>query len=115
MGWVEEPRRYLAGFDVFLLASRTEGFPLAIVEAMLAGLPVVATEVGSIGEAVQDGATGYLVPAEDTDALASRLRMCSPTRSSRVGSATRAARAREHFTAATMARSFERLYHELLS
>jgi len=116
VGWVEEPRRYLAGFDVFLLASRTEGFPLAIVEAMLAGLPVVATEVGSIGEAVQDGATGYLVPAEDTDALASRLRevLADPELARQLGDAGRV-RAREHFTSATMARSFERLYQELLS
>ena len=106
----------MAGFDVFLLASRTEGFPLAIVEAMLAGLPVVATEVGSIGEAVQDGATGYLVPAEDPDALASRLRevLADPKLARRLGHAGRV-RAREHFTSATMARSFERLYHELLS
>ena len=83
---------------------------------MLAGLPVVATEVGSIGEAVQDGATGYLVPAEDTDALASRLRevLADPELARRLGDAGRV-RAREHFTSATMARSFERLYHELLS
>ena len=52
IGWSDEPRRYLAGFDAFVLPSRQEGFPLAVVEAMLAGIPVVAADVGSVGEAV---------------------------------------------------------------
>jgi glycosyltransferase involved in cell wall biosynthesis len=116
VGWVDEPRRYLAGFDVFVLASRTEGFPLAVVEAMLAGLPVVATDVGSVSEAVQDGVTGYLVPAEEPRALADKLRavLADPRLARRLGDAGRL-RAREQFTAAAMARSFERLYDEILS
>src|SRR5438445_48607 len=69
-GWREDPRRYLTTFDVFALPSRFEGFPLAIIEAMLARLPVVATRVGSVPEAVADGETGLLVGPEDPAALA---------------------------------------------
>jgi glycosyltransferase involved in cell wall biosynthesis len=63
----------LAGADVFVLSSRSEGFPVSVLEAMAAGLPVVATDVGGVGEAVEDGETGILVPAADPEALARSL------------------------------------------
>jgi glycosyltransferase involved in cell wall biosynthesis len=63
----------LARSDVFVLSSRSEGFPVSILEAMAAGLPVVATDVGGIAEAVEDGETGLLVPAADPEALARAL------------------------------------------
>ena len=49
-------------FDVFLLTSASEGIPMAVLEAMSVGLPVVATDVGGMREVVQEGVTGYLVP-----------------------------------------------------
>lgn len=115
LGWTDEPRRYLPGFDAFVLPSRQEGFPLAVVEAMLAGLPVVAADVGSVGEAVLDAKTGYLVPPEDAAALAERLRHVIADRelAQKLGRCGRA-RAQAHFTAEAMARSFERLYREIL-
>jgi glycosyltransferase involved in cell wall biosynthesis len=114
-GWSEEPRRYLPGFDAFVLPSRQEGFPLAVVEAMLASVPVVASDVGSVGEAVLDGETGYLVPVEDPTALADRLRRLLSDRelAQRLGRSGRE-RARAHFTAEAMAHSFETLYREIL-
>jgi glycosyltransferase involved in cell wall biosynthesis len=56
-----------------VLSSRSEGLPLSIVEAMAAGLPVVAASVGGVPELVVDGETGFLIPPADEVALASAL------------------------------------------
>ena len=63
----------LSNADVFVLASRSEGLPLSVVEAMAAGLPVVASDVGGLRELVRDGETGMLVPSRDPAALADAL------------------------------------------
>lgn len=65
----------LAAADVFCLASepRSEGLPTVILEAMSCGVPVVASDVGSVAEAVEDGVTGCLFPSRDVAALAGRL------------------------------------------
>ena len=60
----------LQGLDCFVLPSLAEGVSNTILEAMAAGLPVVATRVGANGELVEDGVTGRLVPPADSDALA---------------------------------------------
>src|SRR5207244_12000408 len=114
-GWQAQPRRYLTTVDVFALPSRFEGFPLAVVEAMLAELPVVASDVGSVPEAVREGETGLLVPPDDPARLAAALRRlpAEPPLRLRLGEQGRAL-ALERFTAAAMARSFERLYEEIL-
>jgi glycosyltransferase involved in cell wall biosynthesis len=72
-GVVRDPSQYLAAMDVFAMASRSEGMPGALVEAMSAGLPVVATNVGGIPEVVTDGVDGLLVPPSDPDALAGAI------------------------------------------
>ncbi len=59
--------------DVFVLPTRADFFPLAIMEAMAMRLPVIATEIASIDEMVRDGETGYLIAGEDERALADRL------------------------------------------
>ena len=115
VGWSDEPRRYLPGFDAFVLPSRQEGFPLAVVEAMLAGVPVVAADVGSVSEAVVEAETGFLVPRDDPAALTDRLRqlISDSELAQRMGRSGRE-RAKANFTAEAMARSFEELYREIL-
>jgi len=73
-GWAKDVASELGAYDALVLPSRTEGWPLTVGEAMLAGLPVVATPVGSVAEAVRDGETGLLVAKDDADALAAALR-----------------------------------------
>ncbi len=72
-GWSEDVAAELSSYDALVLPSRSEGWPLIVVEAMLAGLPVVATPVGSVPEAVRED-TGLLVPKDDIGALADALR-----------------------------------------
>jgi glycosyltransferase involved in cell wall biosynthesis len=68
-GAVSEPWALLQAADVFVLASEIEGLPLVVLEAMSEGVPVVATDVGGMPEAVIDGETGFLVPSGDVEAL----------------------------------------------
>jgi glycosyltransferase involved in cell wall biosynthesis len=60
--------------QTFVLASHWEGFPRSILEAMRAGLPVVATDAGGVSEAVVNNATGFVVDPGDVEALRARLR-----------------------------------------
>ena len=64
----------LPAFDVFMLPSRYEGLPTAVVEAMVAGVPVVATAVNAVGDVVVPGETGLLVPPQRPDLAADAVR-----------------------------------------
>jgi glycosyltransferase involved in cell wall biosynthesis len=106
----------LAGAQVSVLATNWEGFPLSILEAMRAGLPVVATSVAGIGEAVSDGKTGYLVPRGDVELLRDRVErlLTDPLLRLRLGRGGRSRYERhftlDHFVARTLA-----VYQDVLS
>jgi glycosyltransferase involved in cell wall biosynthesis len=101
----------LANADIFVLPSRSESFPNAILEAMASGLPVVASGVGGILELVDDGRTGYLVPAGEADALASRVMhlMGDAAEGARLGAAGRA-EAFARYSFERMVTGFDALY-----
>ncbi len=69
LGWQENIHAWMAAGDLFVMPSRSEGLPLALLEAMSLGCPILATRVGGIPEALQDGACGFLVPANNPQAL----------------------------------------------
>jgi glycosyltransferase involved in cell wall biosynthesis len=116
VGWVDDARPHIGGFDVFALPSRAESFPLSIVEAMLQGIPVVASDVGSVGDAVIDGVTGLLVPPGDGEALGEALErlLTDEALASRLARAAQR-RAQVRFTDAAMAATYDRLWASVLS
>lgn len=89
--WEERAADQMWAYDALVLPSRLEGFPVTIAEAMLAGLPVVATDVGSVAEAVLPGETGWIVPPEDPAALAAAIDelLADPDRARRMGERAR--------------------------
>lgn len=104
----------LAGSQIFVLSSKREGFPLSILEAMRAGLPVVASAVGGIGEAVVDGQTGFLVPAGNPVAMRESLEklITEPRLRQKMGHAGRE-RFIKHFTLEQMMEKTLAVYSEI--
>jgi glycosyltransferase involved in cell wall biosynthesis len=72
-GAVSSPWNVLAAADIFVLPSRYEGMPNALLEAMAAALPVVATGVGAVPEMIEDSRQGFVVPPQDPQAIAAAL------------------------------------------
>ncbi|MCL6611485.1 MAG: glycosyltransferase family 4 protein [Peptococcaceae bacterium] len=102
-------------FDIFVLFSRWEGLPLTVIEAMTAGVPVVAGNAGGVGEMVAHGETGYLVEGFDLDAAAGYVQELAgnPGLRARMGAAGRR-RALELFGLERMIRRYEKLYLDQL-
>jgi glycosyltransferase involved in cell wall biosynthesis len=101
----------LADADIFVLPSRNESLPNSVLEAMAAGLPVVASAVGGVPELIDDGRTGLLWPAGDARALADRL--CRVMSHADLGSRLGAAARREvetRFSFDRMISDFDALY-----
>jgi glycosyltransferase involved in cell wall biosynthesis len=115
VGWEKELRPLLAAADLMLAPSRAEGQSLVILEAMAAGLPVVASAVGGIVESIRDGETGVLVPPEDPSALAEAVMalLVDPDRRSGLAEAARRFVLEER-TESGMVDATLALYHEVL-
>ncbi len=115
-GMRRDIERLLPVLDVFVLPSLTEGFGIAIVEAMAAGRPVVATQVGGIPEVVVHLDTGLLVPPGDADALAAAIEaiLRDPNRARALG-ARGQRRAREKFSIELTVKRHEELYETLVA
>ena len=107
--------RLLAVMDVFVLPSLSEGHSLALLEAMLAGRPVVASRVGGNAELVLEGETGILVPSKDPDALTEALHRLLGNMAMREAFGHRAThRVQQQFSARLMTDGYKRLYNDLL-
>ena len=115
MGLRPDVDRLLHCIDLFVLPSRWEGLPNAVLEAMAAGKPVVATEVGGIPELVVQGVTGVIVPPQDVHALAEAIKalLSDEPRALTMGAAGRE-RVQRHFSIDAMIAKTEALYQELL-
>ena len=104
----------LPGLEVFVLSSREEGIPNALLEAMAAGRPAIATAVGGTPEVLRDGDTGWLVPAQAPERLAQALEEALADPGERARRGANAQRyAREALSIDAMAQRHERLYEAL--
>jgi glycosyltransferase involved in cell wall biosynthesis len=112
LGYREDPVRILVAADVFCLSSRFEGLPIALLEAMAAGLPVVASRVGGVPSVVTDGREGRLVHPGDPAALADALTELADAGLRKQRAAAAAERARAFGIGRAVARQQE-LYEEL--
>jgi len=110
-GAVPDAGPFLRRFDLFVLPSRWEGFPLTILEAMAAGVPIVATAVDGSVEAIRHGTDGLLVPPEDAEALAKAMReaLSDPAASRQRAEAARK-RAKTEFSFERMLEAYRRVY-----
>ncbi len=106
----------LAASDAFMLSSISEGIPLTVIEAMAAGVPLVATRVGGLEEMIDDGVQGVLRPPKDPRALASALLSLArnPELRAQMGRAGRQ-RAQERFSETTMLAAYDDLFAHLTS
>jgi glycosyltransferase involved in cell wall biosynthesis len=115
VGGISGLREHLAEADVFVLPSRSEGFSNAIIEAMAASLPVVATDVGGNAEGVVDGVSGFVVPSEEVARMAAAILtlLRDPVKAKQMGEAGRAL-VEERFTIEAMMRRITGTYARLL-
>jgi glycosyltransferase involved in cell wall biosynthesis len=115
VGWVD-PVSVLSRVDAVVVPSRNEGLPLVLLEAMHTGLPVIATPVGSVPEAIEHGVSGLLVPPEDHVALAGALRELASSSELRtqLGAAAKV-RAQQDFSPEAMALGYDKIYSAVLA
>jgi glycosyltransferase involved in cell wall biosynthesis len=114
--WDTRVADLLGGYELFVLSSRTEGLPVSIMEAMLAGLAVVTSDVGSVREEITHGEHGLVVPPEDPERLAAAINelLADPERRRAMGAAG-AAKATRMFTVSATVERYCAVYEAVLS
>ena len=115
VGWIDNVGDYLAAFDLFVYPSLHEALGSTILDAMLLGLPVVATAVGSIPDFVEDGVHGRLVEPENAEQLQTAIEEVLADEAGLAEMRERNAAHAARFDAAHMADLYENLYREIVS
>jgi glycosyltransferase involved in cell wall biosynthesis len=112
-GHLDDMNSFYRGLDIYLNTSVHEGIPMTILEAMARGLPVIAPQVGGIGEIIEDGVEGFLVSNRDPKAFAEKCLLLQDAElRQHMGQAARA-KVERGFSAEHMARKYYQLYREL--
>lgn len=115
-GFLASPSKYVGLFDIFALSSDSEQFPIALIEAMAAGLPIVSTDVGDVRSMVAPANRGLVVPAGDEAALTAALaRIADDGQARRLIGAENRTRAREAYREVDMVRQYAALYEEAMA
>jgi glycosyltransferase involved in cell wall biosynthesis len=116
LGWRRDLDTIYGAMDIFVLTSRSEGTPVSLIEAMAAGVSVVATDVGGVRDVVSSADLGVLVPSEEADALVSAVAdlATDPFRRREMGGRART-EVRRRFDGRRLTREIEGLYSEVLS
>ena len=115
LGFVEQPEPFLAELDVFLLCSSSEGHPLALTQAMAAGLPIVATRCG-VEPVLGGGMHGWLAEVDDADGLCRQIQTVLAGGEAVTGKQQRAAAfAQQNYDAMAVMQRYAKLYTELLA
>ena len=116
LGWRSDLETILNELDVVVCSSRNEGTPVALIEAMAAGVPVLSTEVGGVADLVTHGETGWLVPPGDPAAMAQGIRrlVAEPSLRTRLAAAGRAV-VLDRYDVARLIPRMETLYTNLIN
>ena len=116
LGWRADLDRLYADLDIVVLTSKNEGSPVALIEAMAAGRPVVSTRAGGVEDVVTDGETGVVVPIGDAPAVARAVidLLEDPARAARLGAAARASVV-ARFGSGRLVGDIDALYQRLLA
>jgi glycosyltransferase involved in cell wall biosynthesis len=116
LGYRDDVPMLLSIFDVYVNMAREEGFGIAVVEAMQAGLPVVLANAGALPELIEDGISGFLVPPGDHESLYRTLSFLSSNRQSAINMGHNAKlKANKDFSIDRYVRDYEQLYISILS
>ncbi|MDC3408804.1 glycosyltransferase family 4 protein [Burkholderiales bacterium] len=110
-GFVQPICDYYANSDIFVLCSRSEAFPISVLEAMRAGKPIIATDTGGISEQIENGVSGLIVPVDDSMALTESLLLLKRNRALRLRLGIAARKRYETlFTSAIMVAKYSKIF-----